>query len=124
MNITWDVLYMKGVNVGDPLGTVVTEVVVQITATKDSATASDKRSVKVCKPKLREDGVTWYAPSVDPENFLQYDTVSQQDVIAWVQNALGTIEVEVIESGLTNQVERILVAPVPPRPTTLTPPWE
>jgi hypothetical protein len=124
MNITWAVLNMKGVDVGAPLGTVVTEVVVQITATEDTATASDKRSVKVCKPKLRPDGVTWYVPTVDPENFLQYDTVSQQDVITWVQNALGTVEVGTIESGLMSQVERILVAPVPPKPAVLTPPWE
>jgi len=123
MNITWAVLNMKGVNVGTPLGTVVTEVVVQITATQATATASDKRSVKVCKPKLREDGVTWYTPTVDPEQFLQYDTVTEQDVITWVQNALGTVEVGVIEGSLTHQVERILHAPVIPKPVVLTPPW-
>jgi hypothetical protein len=123
MNITWSVLNMRGVDVGTPLGTVVTEVVVQITATQATATVSEKRSVKVCKPKLREDGVTWYTPTVDPDNFLQYDTVTEQDVITWVQNALGTVEVGVIEGSLTSQVERILHAPVIPKPVVLTPPW-
>lgn len=123
MNITWTVLNMKGVDVGAPLGTVVTEVTVEIKAAQGTAFAVDRRAVKVCKPKLREDGVTWYTPTVDPNQFLQYDTVTEQDVTTWVKNALGDDEVAAIEGGLTLQVERILAAPVIPKPVVLTPPW-
>jgi hypothetical protein len=124
MNITWTVLAMRGVDAGAPLGTVVTEVSVQIKAEKDGASAVEKRALRICKPKVREDGVSWYAPAINPDNFLQYDTVTEQDVITWVKNALGTTEVATIESMLEHSVERILNAPVIPKPVMLVPPWE
>jgi hypothetical protein len=123
MNITWSVLNMRGVDVGTPLGTVVTEASVQIRAEQETAFAVERRAIRVCKPKLKEDGVTWYTPTVDPNNFLQYDTVTEQDVITWVKNTLGATEVAAIEDSLTHQVERILHAPVIPKPVVLTPPW-
>jgi hypothetical protein len=115
---------MRGVDAGAPLGTVVTEVSVQIKAEKDGASAVEKRALRICKPKVREDGVSWYAPAINPDNFLQYDTVTEQDVITWVKNALGTTEVATIESMLEHSVERILNAPVIPKPVMLVPPWE
>jgi hypothetical protein len=124
MNITWTVLAMRGVDAGAPLGTVVTEVSVQIKAEENGASAIEKRVLRICKPKVREDGVSWYAPSIDPDNFLQYDTVTEQDVITWVKSALGTTEVTNIESMLEHSVERILNAPVIPKPVMLVPPWE
>ncbi len=123
MNITWTVTHMKGVDVGASLGTVVTEVGVKVTAAKDGKASSSDHLVKVCKPKLHSDGVTWYVPTVDPDRFLQYDTVTEQDVIAWVKDTLGYSEVAVIESTLSQQVDRILTAPVIPKPVVLTPPW-
>lgn len=124
MNITWTVLGMKGVDIGAPFGTVVTEVTVSIQAEQDGATASEQRVVKICKPKLRPDGVTWYTPTIDQENFLQYGTVTEQDAITWVKQNLGAIEVSAVETSLRHQVERILAAPVIPKPVVLTPPWE
>jgi len=123
MNITWTVLNMKGVDVGLPLGMVVTEVVIEIKAEQGTASVVERRAVKVCKPKLAQDG-TWYTPTVDPDNFLQYDTVTEQDVITWVKDNLGFTEVANIESMLSHQVDRILTAPVIPKPVILTPPWE
>ena len=123
MNIIWKVLHMRGVDVGAPLGTVVTEATVEIVAEQDGVSVKDRRLVKVCKPKLRPDGVTWYAPTVDPDRFLQYDNVTEQDVIAWVKDTLGYSEVAIIESTLSQQVDRTLTAPVIPKPVVLTPPW-
>lgn len=127
MNSTWSVLNMRGVDVGAPLGIVISEVLVQITVEQDGVSASDERSVKICKPKLREDGVTWYVPSIDPQDprtvFIQYDSVTEQDVITWVKTYFGTVEVANLENMLKHRVERIIYAPVIPKPVVLTPPW-
>lgn len=123
MNILWTVINMKGVDVGAPLGTVVTEVAFQVKAEQDGASAVERRAIRVCKPKLKEDGVTWYVPTVDPDRFLQYDNVTEQDVIAWVKDTLGYSEVASIEGALSNQVDRILTTPAIPKPVVLTPPW-
>jgi hypothetical protein len=123
MNITWTVLNMRGVDVGAPLGTVITEVTVEVKAEENTALAVERCYVKVCKPKLAPDG-TWYTPTVDPAQFIQYDTVTEQDVIAWVKDNLGFSRVGEIENRLSHQVERIINAPVIPKPVVLTPPWE
>ena len=123
MNITWTVLRMRGVDVGAPLGMVVIEVAVEVKAEQDTASVVERRVVKVCKPKLAQDG-TWYTPSVDPARFIKYDSVTEQDVIEWVKDNLGFTEVANIESTLTHQVDRILTAPAIPKPVVLAPPWE
>jgi hypothetical protein len=41
----------------------------------------------------------------DPDNFIEYDELTKEEVVQWVQDALGEEQVETIEVGLSIQLD-------------------
>ena len=41
----------------------------------------------------------------DPDNFIEYDELTKEEVVQWVKDALGEEQVETIEDGLSAQLD-------------------
>jgi hypothetical protein len=42
----------------------------------------------------------------DPDNFIEYDELTKEEVVQWVRDALGEEQVEAIEDGLSAQLDK------------------
>lgn len=126
MTITWNILGIKGADTGAPYGTVVTDVDYAVVASQEGSTltAERKGTARIAKLKvLPAGGVT--VGGIDPAAFLQYDTVTEQDVVQWVKSFVGADVVGILELTVTQELRSKLdaAAITPTRPTELTPPW-
>lgn len=122
MNITWTITQMKGADLGAPLGVVVTDAQYRVEAASAGKFAFREGQVRLAKIKPLPDGGCT-ALGVDQESFLQYDTVTEQDVVRWVKEYLGQNEVNTLERTVEQELEAKLNAPVQVAPVVLTPPW-
>jgi hypothetical protein len=126
MVTTWNILGIKGADCGAPYGTVVTDVDYVVIASQEGSTltAERKGAARIAKLKVRaEGGVT--VGGIDPAAFLQYDTVTEQDVVQWVKSFVGAEVVGILELTVTQELRSKLeaAAVTPTKPTALTPPW-
>lgn len=126
MTITWNILRVKGADIGAPYGTVVTDVDYAVVASQEGSTltAERKNTARVAKLKVLPDGGLTVS-GIDPASFLQYDTVTEQDVVQWVKSFVGADVVGILELTVTQELRSKLdaAAITPTRPTELTPPW-
>ena len=123
MTIVWGVSNLKGAEAGSPYGVIVTDVGYTLTAAEGDMQATRSGNARLAKIKPLADG-SISAIGVDQESFLQYDTITEQDVVQWVKQSLGAIEVETLERTVEQELRSKLNAPVKIKPETLTPPWE
>jgi hypothetical protein len=119
-SITWTIARLDGVDVDPPLDRVLSRAYWVVTATKGSVSASRSNNVKLTIIKERDGKLA--APYVDPETYIHYTDVSEQDVVRWVKNILGD-EVAVIERSVLSELESKLnlVPDLGPQETPL--PW-
>jgi hypothetical protein len=63
------------------------------------------------------------APNIDPETYIRYHDITEQDVVSWVKEILGG-EVAVIERSVLAELESQVNTVTPPRPDITPLPWE
>lgn len=97
-----------------------------------------KNIIKVVHWRLRgTDDETGYSeenygsislPEPDEEEFIDYESVSKEDVEEWVKSAMekenGDGAVESIENNLKNQIEKVLKEKAEPTVIAVAPAWE
>jgi hypothetical protein len=84
--------------------------------------ASRTGDVRITKLKPLQDG-GYTALGLDAGNFIQYDSVTEQDVVNWVKSVLGTLQVEIIERSVTQELESKINTPPKVKPIDLPVPW-
>jgi hypothetical protein len=124
MTVTWNILRVKGADIGAPYGAVITDVDYAVVAIQEGSelTAERKGTARLAKLKNTQEGGL-IAVGVDPNSFLQYDAVTEQDVVRWVKAHVGLEVVGILEGTVTQELKAKLEAPVPTKPVELTPPW-
>lgn len=50
-------------------------------------------------------GTCGFSPNVNASSHIPYEQVSEQAVVQWVKNSLGTEAVAALESGIASQIE-------------------
>jgi hypothetical protein len=59
-------------------------------------------------------------PSPNPDNFIQYESLTEEQVITWVKDTFGVVGVQEIYDLLQNNINE----QINPTIISLTPPWE
>lgn len=58
-------------------------------------------------------------PSPNPDNFIQYESLTREQVIEWVKDTFGVVGVQEIYDSLQNDINE----QINPTIVSLTPPW-
>lgn len=64
-------------------------------------------------------GSVSFNTNIEPENFLPYEELTEQQVVGWVKDYMGTEHVEALETALASQIENLKNPPVVTKPL----PW-
>jgi hypothetical protein len=105
--IEWNVNQIECIKSLEELTNVVVKIYYSATATSGTYTATHRSAIGLRRPG-------------DPENFIEYENLSEDIVLSWVFNAIGGTEAKMaIETALTAKIEKELN-----EPTEITPlPW-
>jgi hypothetical protein len=120
MMTTWNITALESIQADESLGPVLTRAYWKASITENGVEVSRSNYVKLTIVKDR-DGVL-VAPNIDPDNFIQYDAITEQDIVGWVKNILGD-EVAVIEQTLADEIRSTQQVDVKPRPVDTPIPW-
>ena len=119
--VTWTVTGLRSIPAVDPEDKVLTRAYWCASATSGNFSAQRSNYVKLTIVKDR-DGIL-VAPNIDPETYIRYHDITEQDVVSWVKEILGG-EVAVIERSVLAELESQVNTVTPPRPDITPLPWE
>lgn len=120
ITITWSITKLDGLTVTMPLDTVITRAYWKVTASSDGMSATKEGNTKLTIVKEQEGILT--TPYVNIDTYISYINVTENDVITWVKNNLGS-EVAIIENTLSDELQSIINTKKVPTVDVIDMPW-